>query len=144
MIASILGAKVFSCRIAPSISMTTCVTEQNTKVIACIFMMALATAAAWCVSYSPNRLGVAAQFLDSSLVFEAGDVARSAFISRHANFQVRGCLMQSMCPGGGRDVTQSVARLSIRSNVIVSKSTRNVLECGRPRSWWGADSDARS
>lgn len=50
-------------------------------------MMALATAAAWCVSYSPNRLGVAAQFLDSSLVFEAGDVARSCFVSRHAAFE---------------------------------------------------------
>lgn len=58
------------------------------KVISCIFMMALATAAAWCVSYSPNRLGVAAQFLDSSLVFEAGDVARSTFVSRNAAFQV--------------------------------------------------------
>lgn len=54
-----------------------------------MFMMALATTAAWCVSYSPNRLGVAAQFLDSSLVFEAGDVARSSFVSRHAAFEVR-------------------------------------------------------
>ncbi|CAM9221372.1 unnamed protein product [Hapterophycus canaliculatus] len=51
-------------------------------------MMALATAIAWCVSYSPNRLGVAAQFLDSSLVFEAGDVARSCFVARHAAFEV--------------------------------------------------------
>lgn len=59
------------------------------QVIACVFMMALATAAAWCASYSPNRLGVAAQFLDSSLVFEAGDVARSSFVSRHAVFEVR-------------------------------------------------------
>lgn len=54
-----------------------------------MFMMALATAAAWCASYSPNRLGVASQFLDSSLVFEAGDVARSSFVSRHAAFEVR-------------------------------------------------------
>lgn len=51
-------------------------------------MMALASAVAWCVSFSPNRLGVAAQFLDSSLVFEAGDVARSCFVSRHAVFEV--------------------------------------------------------
>ncbi|CAM9325405.1 unnamed protein product, partial [Ectocarpus sp. 12 AP-2014] len=56
--------------------------------IACVFMMALASAVAWCVSFSPNRLGVAAQFLDSSLVFEAGDVARSCFVSRHAVFEV--------------------------------------------------------
>lgn len=58
------------------------------KVIACIFVMAFATATAWCVSYSPTRMGVAAQFLDSSLVFEAGDVARSFFVSRLAEFQV--------------------------------------------------------
>lgn len=56
--------------------------------ISCVFMMSLATAAAWCASYSPNRLGVAAQFLDSSLVFEAGDVARDDFIGRIGGFQV--------------------------------------------------------
>lgn len=70
-----------------------------------MFMMALATAAAWCVSYSPNRLGVAAQFLDSSLVFEAGDVARSSFVSRHATFEVS-CeratwSLESRCGVGG-------------------------------------------
>lgn len=51
--------------------------------------MTLATAAAWCVSYSPNRLGVASQFLDSALVFEAGDIARDCFVGRQAGFQVR-------------------------------------------------------
>lgn len=59
-----------------------------TKGIACMFMMALATATAWCISYTPNNIGVATQFLDSSLVFEAGDVARSYFMSRLAAFQV--------------------------------------------------------
>lgn len=58
------------------------------KVIACIFMMAFATVAAWCISYSPNRLVIGSQFLDSSLVFEAGDVARESFVSRLAGFQV--------------------------------------------------------
>lgn len=53
-----------------------------------MFMMALATAAAWCMSRSPNHLGVASQFLDSALVFEAGDVARASFEARHKGFQV--------------------------------------------------------
>lgn len=55
--------------------------------------MALATAVAWCVSYSPNRLGVASQFLDSASVFEAGDVARDCFVNRLAGFQVTLCFV---------------------------------------------------
>lgn len=70
-------------------------TNQSIKAIACVFMMALASAVAWCVSFSPNRLGVAAQFLDSSLVFEAGDVARSCFVSRHAVFEVMSSVTMS-------------------------------------------------
>lgn len=53
-----------------------------------MFMMALATAAAWCMSRSPNHLGVASQFLDSAIVFEAGDVARASFEAKHKGFQV--------------------------------------------------------
>ncbi|CAM9465301.1 unnamed protein product, partial [Choristocarpus tenellus] len=57
-------------------------------IIACVFLMALATVAAACVSSAPNKLGIAAQFLDSSLVREAGDVARETFIDRQADVQV--------------------------------------------------------
>ncbi|CAM9215817.1 unnamed protein product, partial [Discosporangium mesarthrocarpum] len=50
--------------------------------------MTLATAAAACVSSAPNKLGVAAQFLDVPLVMEAGDVVRSFFIQRQADLLV--------------------------------------------------------